>query len=136
MDSEILAHQRRWAQAVIGDPAAVERFLASEGLSSKLLVAGARNRRSAGAAVLQTGFRVQASARVALGETDRKVGATRQAQAEEEAPRSGSQHSRCVVKGNRAGRTFVEFTKDGPLLTNPAAVPRGSWRRLRAADHG
>jgi hypothetical protein len=121
MDNEIQLISDGDGLAVIGDPAAVERFLVSEGLSSKdlgLPRLGAVL--SAGAAVAQAGSEI-------ADNSGRWVKLTKESAqlVSKYGLRKSSKTglSTGVLKGNSGQiRGFVQFAGPGSLLTNPALL--------------
>jgi len=122
MDNEIQLISDGDGLAVIGNPTDVERFLVSEGLSSKdlgLPRLGAAF--SAGAAAAQAGSEIAANSGRWVKLTKESAQAVKKYGLRES---SKTGLSTGVVKGGKGQvRTFVEFAKaPGSLLTNPAVL--------------
>src|ERR1700722_9929828 len=122
MDNEIQLISDGDGLAVIGNPAAVERFLLSEGLSSKdlgLPRLGAVL--SAGAAAAQAGSEIAANSGRWVKLTKESAQLVKK-HGLRESKKSGL--STGVVKGAKGQvKTFVEFARTpGSLLTNPAVL--------------
>ncbi len=122
MDNEIQLISDGDGLAVIGNPTDVERFLVSEGLSSKdlgLPRLGAAF--STGAAAAQAGSEIAANSGRWVKLTKESAQAVKKYGLRES---SKTGLSTGVVKGGKGQvRTFVEFAKaPGSLLTNPAVL--------------
>jgi rRNA processing protein Krr1/Pno1 len=122
MDNEIQLISDGDGLAVIGDPAAVERFLVSEGLSSRHLgLPGFRAALKAGSAFAQAGSEIAAN-------SGRWVKLTKESAqlVEKHGMRKNSKTglSTGVVKGSKGQiGGFVSFVQGpGSLLTNPAVL--------------
>lgn len=108
--------------AVIGDPAAVELFLVSEGLASTdLRLPRLRSVLSTGATVAQAGSEIAANSGRWVKLTEESARAIKKYGLRES---SKSGLSTGVLKGNKGQvKGFVEFVKGrGSLLTNPAVL--------------
>lgn len=122
MDNEIQLISDGDGLAVIGDPMAVERFLVSEGLSSKALelprLSGVLG---TGAAATQAGSEIAANSGRWVKLTDESAKLVKK-HGLRKSSKSGL--STGVVKGSKGQvKGFVEFVKTpGSLLTNPALL--------------
>lgn len=122
MDNEIQLISDGDGLAVIGDPTAVERFLVSEGLSSKALeLPRLRGVLGTGAAATQAGSEIAANSGRWVKLTDESAKLVKK-HGLRKSSKSGL--STGVVKGGKGQvKGFVEFVKTpGSLLTNPALL--------------
>lgn len=122
MDSEVQLISDGAGLAVIGEPAAVERFLGAEGLSSRDLgLPRLRAVLSAGAAAAQAGSEIAANSGRWVKLTKESAQLVKK-HGLRESSKTGL--STGVVKGSQGQvRTFVEFAKgSGSLLGNPAIL--------------
>lgn len=122
MDNEIQLISDGDGLAVIGDPTTVERFLVSEGLSSKALeLPRLRSALGTGAAATRAGSEIAANSGRWVKLTEESATLVKK-HGLRKSSKSGL--STGVVKGSKGQvKGFVEFVKTpGSLLTNPALL--------------